>query len=62
MSHAEFSLKYDGSAVDAGTMDVRDLAPALLGVGQLIEAASRVVNGENSAVKVKIKTTRASGN
>jgi hypothetical protein len=57
MSHAEFSLKYDGSAVDAGTMDVRDLSPALLAAGQLIEAANRVVNGDNSAVKVRIKTT-----
>ena len=57
MSHAEFTLTYDGPAVDAGTMDVRDLAPALLGVGQLIEAANRIVNGDTSVVKVRIRTT-----
>jgi hypothetical protein len=57
MSRAEFALTYAGPAVETGTMDVRDLAPALLGVGQLLEAANRVVNGETSRVKVRIRTT-----
>lgn len=39
-------------------MDVRDLAPALLGVGQLLDSANKVVNGESSSVRVKIKSTR----
>lgn len=56
MSDAEFRLTYRGPAVDDGTMDVRDLAPALLGVGQLVEATNRVVNGEIAAAKVRIRT------
>ena len=56
MSHSELSLKYDGPSVDDGSMDVRDLAPALLAVGNLIEAASRVVNGPGATPRVQVKT------
>ena len=56
MSHAEMSLVYEGPAVESGAMDVRDLAPALLAFGNLIEAANRVVNGDKAAAKVQVKT------
>ena len=59
MSHADISLVYEGPAVESGAMDVRDLAPALLAFGNLIEAANRVVNGENSSAKVQVKTVGA---
>lgn len=55
-SHAEFELTYDGPAVEDGSMDVRDLAPALLAVGQFIEAANRVVHGDNATAKVQVRT------
>lgn len=55
-SHAEFKLTYDGPAVEAGTMDVRDLAPALLAVGQFIEASNRVIYGENATARVQVRT------
>ncbi|MBV1706677.1 MAG: hypothetical protein KGQ37_05670 [Hyphomicrobiales bacterium] len=55
MSHAELSLRYEGAAVDSGVMDVRDLAPALLAVGNLIEATHRVVHGENTSAKVQVR-------
>lgn len=58
MSEAAFRLTYDGPAVEDGTMDVRDLAPALLGVGQLIEATNCVLNGEAATAKVRIQTVR----
>lgn len=59
MSYADMSLVYEGPAVDSGAMDVRDLAPALLAFGNLIEAANRVVNGENASAKVQVKTVGA---
>jgi len=58
-SHAELALTYDGPAVDNGVMDVRDLAPALLSLGNLIEATNRVVNGEKSTAKVQVRTLGA---
>jgi hypothetical protein len=58
MSHTEFDLTYDGPAVESGMMDVRDLAPALLGVGQLIEAANRVLYGSTAVASVRVRTVR----
>ncbi len=37
-------------------MDVRDLAPALLAIGQLFESANRVLHGENSSARIRIHT------
>lgn len=55
-SHAELALTYEGPAVDAGLMDVGDLAPALLSLGNLIEAINRVANGDKSTAQVQVKT------
>jgi hypothetical protein len=35
VSEAVFKLTYDGEALRDGEMDVADLAPALLGIGEL---------------------------
>jgi len=59
MSHADIRLVYEGSAVESGVMDVRDLAPALLAFGNLIEATNRVVNGESATAKVQVRTVGA---
>ena len=37
------------------SMDVRDLAPALLSVGQLFDEANRVLNGDRTSVKLQVK-------
>jgi hypothetical protein len=38
-------------------MDARDLAPALLAAGQLVDAANTSLNGDSARVKVQVKAT-----
>ena len=55
MSEATFTLRYDGSALADHTMDVADLAPALVALSQYMKSTARVVNGERFEVAVRVK-------
>jgi|GEM_PF-3057169 len=55
VSRVSFAFRYSGPAIDAGLMDVRDLAPALLALGDLCEQANYQVNTGGVAVKVQIR-------
>lgn len=55
MSKATFRVFYDGEALRGSQMDVRELAPALLAFGDLLEHANRVVNDQKSTVAVRVK-------
>lgn len=57
MTTASFTVAYDGPALRDGLMDVRDLAPALLAVGQLFDAANAVLNRDEASVSVNVKAT-----
>lgn len=57
MSRASFTIAYDGPALREGAMDVRDLAPALLAVGQLFDAANTVLNRDQATVTISVKAT-----
>ncbi|MBC9175926.1 hypothetical protein IBL25_03065 [Roseomonas ludipueritiae] len=54
MARTTLRITYDGPALRDGTMEVRDLAPALLAMGRLLEDANRVVNGPKSQVAVRV--------
>lgn len=57
MSRATLTIAYDGPALREHAMDVRDLAPAMLGLGQLFDAANAALNGDAARVKVQVKAT-----
>ena len=54
----EFLLAYDGDALKENTMDVRDLAPALIAFGELFTRANSILNGENISVSLKVRATK----
>ncbi len=59
-SKSTVDIAYDGPAL-VGTMDVRQLAPALLMMGALLEDANRVLNGDASKVRVLVKSDFRTG-
>lgn len=52
-----FRIGFDGPAVDNGEIDVADLAPALLALGELFEAANKALNSGRADAKLKIRAT-----
>ena len=55
MSKASTIVRYDGSALAEHSMDVADLAPALLGLSEIVKLANKEINGERSQVRVLVK-------
>jgi hypothetical protein len=56
-----FRITYDGTALENHEMDVRALAPALLAVGDLLENANRVLNGDNAKVSINVRGSMKTG-
>ncbi len=48
------TIAYCGPAVDNGTMDIRDLAPALLAFSDFITGANKVLNNDSSQISVRV--------
>lgn len=57
MSGENFKVVFNGPAVDDGDIDVRDLAPALLALGDIFQSASDVLNGDRVKTSVKVRAT-----
>lgn len=55
MSKISTIVRYDGVALKEHSMDVADLAPALLGLSEIIKISNEKINGDRSAVKVLVK-------
>lgn len=47
MDMSTFRITYDGPALETSQMDVRDLAPALLAIGDLLRAATAALYGDS---------------
>lgn len=56
MSKVAFQLRYDGPALSEHGMDVADLAPALLALGDLIKRANAAVNGDAAKVNLIVQS------
>jgi hypothetical protein len=59
MSKACFTISYQGSALEDHAMDVRDLAPALLSLGQLIERSNFLLNQNQTTVRLEVRALKA---
>lgn len=55
MSRAAFVLTYDGPALRDHEMNVRDLAPAMLAVGEAFEALNVLYNGRAAKIAVNVR-------
>lgn len=60
MSNVSLKVAYDGDAVK-GVMDVQELAPALLSIGNLLHEANRVLNKDRATVSVRVKSDFKTG-
>jgi len=58
MERVQFLMKYEGSALVNHEMDVKELSPALLALGELLEETNKVLNGGKTVVSVNVKAFR----
>jgi hypothetical protein len=56
MAKETFQIAYDGEALASGAMNVYELAPALLSVGDLLKSANAILNGDSSSVSVLVES------
>ena len=58
MAKETIRLRFNGPAVDAHTMDVVHLGPALIAVGELCKVANRKFNEDRANMRVLVQTDR----
>jgi hypothetical protein len=56
VSKETFQIAYDGEALSSGAMDVYELAPALLSIGDLVKSSNAVLNGDRATVTVSVES------
>jgi hypothetical protein len=56
MSNNQFSILYDGAPVDEGTIDARDLAPALLAFAELVDQSAPFVDERFPHLTVRVRS------
>lgn len=58
MSNTEFSVVFEGDPFENGEIDVNDLAPALLALGNVVQSANSVLNGDRADARLKVRATQ----
>lgn len=58
---SRFRVTYDGPALESSEMDVRELAPALLAIGDLLEASTRALCGDQVRPRVNVRGSFKTG-
>ena len=61
MSSTSFQVVYDGPALAGSTIDVRELAPALLAFGDVIEQANLTLNSGRASIALRVNASFKSG-
>ncbi|WP_164672344.1 hypothetical protein [Pseudomonas viridiflava] len=61
MSKASLQIVYDGPALQTHEMEVSNLAPALLALGELFEEANTTLNDYRTKVSVNVKGSFKTG-
>lgn len=61
MSPINLHIVYDGPALENHRMDVKDLAPALLALGGLVDRANEVLNQDRAKVRVEVQASFREG-
>lgn len=57
MSSTSFRIAFEGAPFDHGEIAVSELAPALLALGDVVQAANRALNGERAEARLKLRAT-----
>lgn len=55
MSKSSFQVAFEGDDFNAGEIDVRDLAPALLALGDVVQSANAALNGNRADAKLMVR-------
>lgn len=58
MSSSSFRIAFEGEPFAEGEIDVNDLAPALLALGDVIQTANRTLNGSRANARLKLRATK----
>lgn len=58
---AHFRITYDGPALITHEMDVRTLAPALLAMGELLDAATQALYAERVKAQINVRASFQTG-
>ena len=53
----EFTVKFNGKAVESNAMDAEELATSLLGISAILEESNTILNGQYSKMVVKVRSS-----